>query len=42
MTIFDIAVPAIAASIAGGLYLYLWNERRKLHADRKANPNARG
>jgi len=29
MTLFDIGVPAIAAAVTGGLYLYLWNERRK-------------
>lgn len=30
MTLFDIGVPALAIVIGSGLYLYAWNERRKL------------
>lgn len=34
MTIFDIAVVAIALGITGGMYGYILNERRKLREAR--------
>lgn len=34
MTFFDIGVPVFALAVTGGFYLYAWNERRKLRADR--------
>ena len=34
MTLIEIGVPALAAAIAGGMYLYVLNERRKLREAR--------
>lgn len=34
MTIGEVATVIVPAAIAAGMYLYVWNERRKLHEAR--------
>ena len=41
MTFFDIAVPALALALTGGLYLMLLRERRKLREARRHGASRR-